>query len=88
MIVQLLTHHIESIAPYCEANTSVILLQSGVYAAPKILLMYPSVMVYALSNDWRASGLIENPKVKLISDMKWVELCALHHPVITIQDPN
>lgn len=85
MIVQLLSNHAASIAPYCEANAVVILLQNGVYAAAKVVHKYPEIAVYALHNDWHASGLVDNVKVTLISAQQWVELCALHHPVITIQ---
>ena len=88
MIVQLLTNHPNAIAVYCEAKTSVILLQNGVYAASKLLFDYPSLSVYALRSDWQASGLAEHPSISLISAPKWVELCALHHPVVTIQHAN
>lgn len=88
MILQLLTSQTKSIAPYCRAKVALVLLQNGVYAATKILHDYPDLTVYALHNDWLASGLEEHPKVRLISAQQWVELCALQHPVITIQHAN
>lgn len=88
MIVQLLTNQTKLLLPYCHANTAVILLQNGVYAANKIRQDFPNIPVYALENDWLASGLVVNKNVKLISASQWVELCATHHPVITIQNAN
>jgi sulfur relay protein TusB/DsrH len=88
MIIQLLTSQTKSLIPYCNANTAVILLQNGVYAAAKILQEFPNSQLFALENDWRASGLDLNEKVNLISALQWVELCAMHQPVITIQNAN
>lgn len=88
MIIQLLTSQTKLLVPYAHANTAVILLQNGVYAAPKIWQEFPKVSVYALENDWRASGLALNDKVELITALQWVELCAMYHPVITIQNAN
>ena len=85
MIVQLLTSQTKSLVPFCHANTTVILLQSGVYSATKLLQEFPQLCIYALDNDWWASGLAINDKVKLVNAHQWVELCAIHYPVITIQ---
>lgn len=88
MIIQLLSSQTTTLVPYKHAKPSLILLQNGVYAATKLLQEFPESQIYALENDWRASGLDPNNKVILITANRWVELCALHHPVITIQNAN
>jgi sulfur relay protein TusB/DsrH len=88
MIIQLLSSHTDAVLPYYHAKPAIILLQNGVYAARKLLHEFPELQVYALENDWHASGLSHNNKVALITANQWVELCAMHLPVITIQNTN
>lgn len=86
MILQLLSNTPHSIFAYCELGTAVILMQNGVYSASALVSKYPNNTFYALENDWLASGLIVQKNVSLISAAQWVDLCARHHPVITIQE--
>jgi sulfur relay protein TusB/DsrH len=86
MILQLLSNTPCSVFAYCELGSAVILMQSGVYSAATLVSKYPNNTFYALENDWLASGLIVHENVSLISAFQWVDLCAKHHPVITIQE--
>jgi len=56
-----------------------------VYAASEIAETYPNFIIYALSNDYEASGLALIDEVKLIDTLQWVALCSEHHPVVSIQ---
>jgi sulfur transfer complex TusBCD TusB component (DsrH family) len=86
MILQLLVNNPSAIFSYCDKQCPVILLQNGVYSANTLVKKYPNNVYYALENDWLASGLPPCSLVTLISSSDWVNLCALHHPVITIQE--
>ncbi len=85
MIIQLLTNQPERLAPYIDAQPIVIVMQSGVYAIRQLLVLYPALTLYALSSDVAASGLNISDNISYISGSEWVNLCALHHPVITLQ---
>ena len=75
------------------SDCDVVLLQDGVYLAPSFysdvtqLTEDFSGQIYALESDVYNSGLsIENlHKIAIISDSKWVELCANNTPAMSVQ---
>ena len=85
MIIQLLTNQADRIAPYISVDPIVIVIQSGIYSTQQLIKQYPSLRIYALTPDVLASGLELNSSVTCISANEWVDLCALNHPVITLQ---
>lgn len=85
MIVQLLSNTPCLLAPYCSQGIAVIFLQDGIYSAAKLLFEYPHNTFYALAQDYQASGLPELTDLILISNEQWVDLCAVQHPVVTLQ---
>ena len=86
MLIQLLNNTPESAISLVDENaeTPLILIQSGVYAY-KTLLDKTEAKIYALEKDWKAAGL-EESRVQTINYEQWVDLCAKHHPVITLQE--
>jgi tRNA 2-thiouridine synthesizing protein B len=74
---------------YCSANSSVILIEDGVYAAQtdcsasKLLSARPDIYFYALLADVeaRAIGHTLHPNVTLIDDAGFVELVVSHRLV-------
>ena len=85
MIVQLLSNTPHAVALYCKAGTPIMLLQDGVYSAAAIHSRFPQQACYALDTDWFAAGLAKMTYVELVTTAQWVNLCALHQPVVTVQ---
>jgi sulfur relay protein TusB/DsrH len=85
MIIQLLSNTPEKVHSYCNDKVGLILLQDGIYCAQSLAKKYPNNTIYALDDDWLASGLPLVEGINLISADEWVNLCARFHPVVTIQ---
>jgi sulfur relay protein TusB/DsrH len=63
----------------------VVLMQEGVYAAQALVDSGKQLKCFALAPDWAASGLPVISGVELIEYQEWASLCALKHPVMTVQ---
>lgn len=89
MLIMLLDNLPSQVSPYLEKSADqiqLILLHTGVYAASNLLKTFPGLQVYAIENDWKAAGLEVIKGVTLINYDTWVELCAKHQPVVTLQN--
>ena len=84
MIIQLFINDAEQVQGLINEAYGIVLLQSGVYCA-QALAINNLANVYGLKEDFEAAGVTAPNQVKLISCEEWVELCATHYPVVTIQ---
>jgi len=78
--------------PFAKAKSKLLLLQSGVYLYSEIEsseLENAFEATYIIETDFIASGLdpdtLKNQSTHLITHSEWVELCAINHPIITLQ---
>lgn len=85
MILQVLSENTQLLENYVGYAGPIVLLQNAVYVAPSIVKIFPQASVYALRNDYMASGLDSLSQVKLIEADEWVDICSKYHPVVTVQ---
>ncbi len=86
MLIQLFSNTPAIIARYEVEKTPLVLLQDGVYAAKTIIEDYSNFIVYAIEDDFCASGQKPSSGITLISIDEWVKLCAQHPPVLSINE--
>ncbi|MEM0912352.1 MAG: DsrH/TusB family sulfur metabolism protein [Pseudomonadota bacterium] len=87
MLLMVLSNEMAKMQPFMDMDCKVMLLQAGVYLYDELTAHFSDV--YVLESDFRASGLdvkqSSHGDINLISHADWVELCAIHHPVVTVQ---
>lgn len=84
MIIQLFINNTEKVQGLINEAHGIVLLQQGVYCA-QVLAKNNLTNIYGLKEDFDAAGVIAPTQIKLISCKEWVELCATHYPVVTVQ---
>lgn len=85
MLLMILTNNLKQIETYTCHKADILLLQDSVFVANNIEAMFPDSAVYVLESDLLACGCSIPNTCIVIDDKKWVELCASHTPVVTVQ---
>lgn len=89
-----MTLHIVNQSPYnstalgdCIAafrdGDALLLIEDGVYALSGMSEDIAVGPVYCLADDARARGLAVPQSIRAIDDVRWVELCTEHQPIVS-----
>ncbi len=84
MLVQIFENNIEKVIELISGGEAFVLLQNGVYWSRELLAL-TTKPIFGLQSDFEAAGLTAPADVELISNEVWVDLCAKHTPIVSIQ---
>lgn len=84
MLVQIFENDIVKVTELLGGCDAFILLQNGVYCSRELVKL-TNKPIFGIQEDFEAAGLIPPSGVELISNELWVDLCAKHSPIVSIQ---